>query len=58
VRTPKWLSTAGNQFNSWGSPQVPYSGPGLCRTRGFKCLLDEKTGDRRKMFINREKRVS
>ncbi len=30
---PKWLSTAGNQFNSWGFPQVPYSGPGLCRTR-------------------------
>ncbi len=21
-----------NQFNSWGSPQVPHSGPGLCRT--------------------------
>ncbi len=32
ARTPKWLSTAGNQFNSWGFPQVPYSGPGLCRT--------------------------
>ncbi len=29
---PKWLSTAGNQFNSWGFPQVPYSGPGLCQT--------------------------
>jgi hypothetical protein len=29
---PKWLSTSGNQFNSWGFPQVPYSGPGLCRT--------------------------
>jgi hypothetical protein len=26
------LSTAGNQFNSWGFPQVPYSSPGLCRT--------------------------
>jgi hypothetical protein len=32
ARTPKWLSTAGNQFNSWGFPQVPHSGPGLCRT--------------------------
>ncbi len=21
-----------NQFNSWGSPQMPHSGPGLCRT--------------------------
>jgi hypothetical protein len=21
-----------NQFNSWGSPQVPHSSPGLCRT--------------------------
>jgi hypothetical protein len=21
-----------NQFNSWGFPQVPHSGPGLCRT--------------------------
>jgi hypothetical protein len=29
---PKWLSTAGNQFNSWGFPQVPYSGTGLYRT--------------------------
>jgi hypothetical protein len=35
ARTPKWLSTAGNQFNSWGFPQVPYSGPGLCRTYTF-----------------------
>jgi hypothetical protein len=32
MHTPKWLSTAGNQFNSWGFPQVPYSSPGLCRT--------------------------
>ncbi len=32
MRTPKWFTTAGNQFNSWGSPQVPYSDPGLCRT--------------------------
>ena len=41
VRTahaPKWLSTAGNQFNSWGFPQVPYSGLGLCRTRLFKLI--------------------
>ncbi len=31
-----------NQFNSWGSPQVPHSGPGLCRTVetiGFECGL-------------------
>jgi hypothetical protein len=28
---PSLPSTAGNQFNSWGFPQVPYSGPGLCR---------------------------
>ena len=26
---------AGNQFNSWGFPQVPYSGLGLCRTKPF-----------------------
>ncbi len=32
AHTPKWLSTAGNQFNSWWYPQVPYSGPGLCGT--------------------------
>ncbi len=24
-----------NQFNSWGSPQVPHSGPVLCRTLMF-----------------------
>ncbi len=24
-----------NQFNSWGFPQVPHSGPGLCRTMGL-----------------------
>jgi hypothetical protein len=28
-----------NQFNSWGSPQVPHSGPGLCRTRGMIRML-------------------
>ncbi len=31
-----------NQFNSWGSFQVPHSGPGLCRTVetiGFECGL-------------------
>jgi hypothetical protein len=32
---PKWLSTAGNQLNSWGFPQVPYSSLGLCRTHTF-----------------------
>ena len=25
-----------NQFNSWGFPQVPHSGPGLCRTYVYK----------------------
>jgi hypothetical protein len=36
-----WLLTAGNQFNSWGFPQVPYSGPGLCRTtnNGYVFLM-------------------
>jgi hypothetical protein len=34
----KWLSTAGNQFNSWGFPQVPHSGPGLRRTSVLPCF--------------------
>ena len=36
------LTNGRNQFNSWGSPQVPHSGPGLCRTvetSGFECEL-------------------
>ena len=28
-----------NQFNSWGSPQVPHSGPGLCRTSTHKVTV-------------------
>jgi hypothetical protein len=28
-----------NQFNSWGFPQAPYSGPGLCRTSIMKSSL-------------------
>ncbi len=41
-----------NQFNSWGSPQVPHSGPGLCRTtpngqfvsiRQDKCVARKKS---------------
>jgi hypothetical protein len=38
---PKWLSTAGNQFNSWVFPQVPYSGPGLCRTAVYMNNTDK-----------------
>jgi hypothetical protein len=28
-----------NQFNSWGSLQVPHSGPGLCRKRSMIRML-------------------
>ncbi len=40
-----------NQFNSWGSPQVPHSGPGLCQTtvinlkpKGLKWLRQSNIG--------------
>ncbi len=39
-----------NQFNSWGFPQVPHSGPGLCRTPAINLspvLLTPLKNDRR-----------
>ncbi len=32
-----------NQLNSWGSPQVPHSGPGLCRTPAYSKTCKDRS---------------